>query len=74
MRDRFGADLSARPILDEMRELLVKAQLLGDSIDPNSIFGARLQQLIDELGDGGREFDVQRHVSVGESGDQDVVS
>jgi hypothetical protein len=32
-----------------IREYLCKAQDLMDSIEPNSIFGARIQQLIDEL-------------------------
>jgi hypothetical protein len=40
---------AAGPTLREVRDHLVSAQDLMDSINPVSIFGARLQQLIDEL-------------------------
>jgi hypothetical protein len=40
-----------QPPLEEIREHLMKAQELMDAINPDSVFGARLQQLIDELND-----------------------
>lgn len=38
---------------------LREAQDLMDSIDPDSIFGARLQQLIDEVDDPTASYDVK---------------
>lgn len=42
-----SSDLVA--LLDAVRGHLVKAQELMDSINPNSVFGARVQHLLDEL-------------------------
>lgn len=36
-------------LLDAVRDHLAKAQALMDSINPDSVFGARVQQLLDEL-------------------------
>lgn len=38
-----------RELLDAVRDHLAKAQALMDSINPDSVFGARVQQLLDEL-------------------------
>jgi hypothetical protein len=35
----------------EIRDYVLKAQALMDSIEPDSIFSARAQQLIDEVGE-----------------------
>lgn len=36
-------------VVRSIRDHLLQAQELMDSMNPNSIFGARVQQLIDEL-------------------------
>lgn len=41
--------IELQEVLAEVRHHLSKAQGLMDSINPDSIFGARVQQLLDEL-------------------------
>jgi len=41
--------LELQNLLDEIRHHLRKAQGLMDSINPDSAFGAHVQQLLDEL-------------------------
>ena len=36
-------------MIEQIHQLLTTAQALMDEINPNSIFGARIQHLIDEL-------------------------
>jgi hypothetical protein len=48
MTDTPKADVNVQVLLDEIREHLLKAQELMDVIKPDSVLGARLQQLIDE--------------------------
>lgn len=38
-----------RSMIDQIHQLLTTAQALMDEINPNSIFGARIQHLIDDL-------------------------
>jgi hypothetical protein len=49
MNDRCVPTEQTRAVKSSIREYLCKAQELMDSIEPDSIFGARIQQLIDEL-------------------------
>lgn len=56
MQDKFDTD-ALRTILEEIGNHLARAQQLMDSVDPDSIFGARIQQLIDEVGDQGQKYD-----------------
>jgi len=49
MKDAQNGTATQRPEWGQIREHLVKAQELMDAINPDSVFGARLQQLIDEL-------------------------
>jgi hypothetical protein len=43
--------LDLENILAEVRQHLQRAQELMDSVNPDSIFGARVQLLLDELAD-----------------------
>jgi hypothetical protein len=43
--------LDLESLLSEVRQHLERAQELMDSINPDSIFGARVQLLLDELSD-----------------------
>jgi hypothetical protein len=49
MDDTSNIERGLRPVLGEIREHLLKAQELMDAINPDSIFGARIQHLIDGL-------------------------
>lgn len=49
MNERPGSTAESKALLASVREHLVRAQELMDSIEPNSIFGARVQHLIDDL-------------------------
>jgi len=49
MNEPQNGSATRQPALGEIRDHLVKAQELMDAIDPHSVFGARLQKLIDEL-------------------------
>lgn len=51
MNEPHNGAVTRQRTLEEIREHLVKAQELMDAINPDSVFGARLQQLIDELED-----------------------
>lgn len=45
----FKPTLELQTVLDEVRHHLSKAQELMDSINPDSVFSARVQHLLDEL-------------------------
>lgn len=49
MKSTAALSAEARSVIDQIHQHLTTAQALMDDINPNSIFGARIQQLIDEL-------------------------
>jgi hypothetical protein len=49
MEDSSSAGAELQMVVRSIRDHLLQAQELMDSMNPNSIFGARVQQLIDEL-------------------------
>lgn len=49
MKSTAALSAEARSVIDRIHQNLTTAQALMDDINPNSIFGARIQQLIDEL-------------------------
>jgi hypothetical protein len=49
MDDSSSAGAELQMVVRSIRDHLLQAQELMDSMNPNSIFGARVQQLIDEL-------------------------
>lgn len=59
MKTTLDANQSANDVRRKVAECLREAQNLMDSIDPDSIFGARLQQLIDEVDDPSAGYDMK---------------
>lgn len=49
MKSTSALNGESRSVIDQIHQHLTSAQALMDDINPNSIFGARIQQLIDEL-------------------------